>query len=336
MKSLNDVLGYNRVSTPPKRYSIYKNNIDYKNTSIYMENFRLKDTINDIVSLSRGEDFKEKLKYKFDEVKDSAKKTFNDVKKEVKDTAIYWGDKAADHAYPAGRRIHDIIMKFINWIKNLFGISTEKRIDSVTNRLRDIKKKMNSFYSIQMSYSHSGEYVNLPNMLFSFSNGGLKGPRNILKKTFSDFLHMLKDNKYSEIKLPDSTGWVVDYINQHSKNQFEKVTINSLPKEKFHKLLDTLIDCLEESLDITEDIKKFLDDLKKLSSTSHGDRLKNVTAAIGRVQSLLTLYKRSQMFLLTDSYKLIKLFYDDPKWRRLVHEGTRRFEMNKIKQSRGK
>lgn len=335
MKSLNDVLGYNRVTTPPKRYSIYKNNIDYKNTSIYMENFRLKDTINEIVSLSRGEDFKEKMKYKFDEVKENTKKKFNEVKKEVTDTATYWGDKAADNAYSAGRKIHEIVMKFINWIKNLFGISTEKRIDSVTNRLRDIKNKMNNFYTLQMG-SHSGEYVNLPKMLFSFPDGGLKGPRNGLKKTFSDFMNMLKSNKYSELDIPESTGWIMDYTDQHSKNQFEKVTISSLPKERFHKLLETLINCLEESLDITDDIKKFLEDLQKISSTSQGERLNNVTSAIGRVQSLLTLYKRSQMFLLTDSYKLIKLFYDDPKWRRLVHEGTRQFEMNKIKQSRGK
>lgn len=335
MKSLNDVLGYNKVITPPKKYNIYRNNIDYKNTSIYMENFRLKDTINEIVSLSRGEDFKEKMKYKFDEIKENAKKSFNKVKKEVTDTATYWGDKATDNAYPAGRKIHDIIMKFINWIKNLFGISTEKRIDSVTNRLRDIKQKLNGFYSFKMGM-HSGEYVNLPNMLFSFSNGGLKEPRNNLKKTFSDFRNMLKNSRNSELKIPESTGWVMLYINQHNKNQFEKVTISNLPKEKFIELLDTLINCLEESLDIIDEIKKFLEDLQKISSVSYGNRLKNVTSAIGRVQSLLALYKRSQMFLLTDSYKLIKLFYNDPKWRRLVHEGTRKFEMNKIKQSRGK
>ena len=183
---------------------------------------------------------------------------------------------------------------------------------------------------------HSGEYVNLPKMLFSFSNGGLKEPRNNLKKTFSDFRNMLKNSRYSELKIPESTGWVMLYINQHNKNQFEKVTISNLPKEKFIELLDTLINCLEESLDIIDEIKKFLEDLQKISSVSYGNRLKNVTSAIGRVQSLLALYKRSQMFLLTDSYKLIKLFYNDPKWRRLVHEGTRKFEMNKIKQSRVK
>lgn len=335
MKSLNDVLGYNKITTPPKRYSIYKNNIDYKNTSIYMENFRLKNTINDIVAFSRGEDFKEKMKYKFDEVKANTKKKFNEVKKEVTDTAVYWGDKAADNAYPAGRKIHELIMKFINWIKNLFGISTEKRIDSVTNRLRDIKKKMNSFYNFKMGV-HSGEYVYLPKMIFEFSNGNLKEPKEGLKRTFSDFMKMLKDNRYSEIKIPDSTGWVLKYLDQHNKNQFDKITISDLTEEKFHKLLNTLINCLEESLDIVSDIKKFLEDLNKISSRANGESLRNVTSAIGRVQRLLAVYKRSQMFLLTDSYKLIKLFYNDPKWRRLVHEGTRKFEMDKIKQSRGK
>lgn len=336
MKSLNDVLGYNKVTASPKRYSIYRNNIDYKNTSIYMENVRLKDTINEIVSLSRGEDFKEKMKYKFDEVKENAKKKFNDVKKEVTDTATYWGDKAADNAYPAGRKIHEIVMKFINWIKNLFGISTEKRIDSVTNRLRDIKKKMNIFYSFKMG-THSGEYVYLPKMLFSFSKDGLKEPRVELKKTFSNFMIMLgKQYSKFELEIPKSTGWVVNYINQHTNNQFDKITISDLPKEKFQKLLDTIINCLEESLDIVDDIKKFLEDLEKISSRSKGDTLRNVSSAIGDVQKLLTTYKRSQMFLLTDSYKLIKLFYNDPKWKRLVHEGTRKFEMDKIKQSRGK
>lgn len=336
MKSLNDVLGYNKVITPPKKYNIYRNNIDFKNTSIYMENFRLKDTINDIVSHARGEDFKEKMKYKFDEIKENTKKSFNKVKKEVTDTATYWGDKAADNAYPAGRKIHELIMKFINWIKNLFGISTEKRIDSVTNRLRDIKQKLNSFYNFKMGM-HSGEYVYLPKMLFTFSNGGLKEPRNELKKTFDNFMKMLGKN-YSkfEIEVPKSTGWVMEYIDQHSKNQFDKITISDLPKEKFQKLLDTLINCLEESLDVIDDIKKFLNDLQKISSRSRGDALRNVTSAIGSVQQILSTYKRSQIFLLTDSYKLIKLFYNDPKWRRLVHEGTRKFEMNKIKQSRGK
>lgn len=333
MKSLNDVLGYNKTKTSPKKiHSIYRNKIEFKNSSIYMENFRLKETINDVVAYSMGEGFKER----FNDLKNKSKNKFEELKMHVKNKALYISQKAADNAYPAGRKIHELIMKFINWVKSIFGISTEKRIDSVTNRLRDIKKKLNSFYNFQMGM-HSGEYVYLPKMLFTFSNGGLKEPRNELKKTFHSFMIMLgKQYSKFELEIPKSTGWVVDYIDQHSKNQFDKISISDLPKEKFQKLLDTLINCLEESLDIVEDIKKFLEDLEKISSRSKGDTLRNVSSAIGDVQKLLTTYKRSQMFLLTDSYKLIKLFYNDPKWKRLVHEGTRKFEMDKIKQSRGK